>query len=311
MSHSTDSGRGSFRYTDPTVKQVILRSLILLGALAIQASASGQESERLEGEASSDTVLEHPAAPLEVRQNVQPLSVQIEKQGNAPVYDARRISPIVRASIERPDAELQAAAMRGLTRADRNRVNRVVHQLRIGDQAAAQREWRSLFSQKAAMSANMGVDVNALIQSVLRQSYLETNRDLQFYAEKVRYFNELKRAIRDHLSSIREQYSDWARYNGGATNHSRSYAVQDLIIPSATSLPLNITYVNRTLRSRAEWEVYIEGWEGRLNTIGDDAQLANIDLQNMLQKQQQAIQLMSNVSKMLHDTAMAVIRKIG
>jgi hypothetical protein len=39
--------------------------------------------------------------------------------------------------------------------------------------------------------------------------------------------------------------------------------------------------------------------------------MANIDLQNALQKQQQTMQTMSNVSKMLHDTAMAVIRKIG
>ena len=51
--------------------------------------------------------------------------------------------------------------------------------------------------------------------------------------------------------------------------------------------------------------------EQKLQTIGDDAQLANIDLQNMLQKQQQTLQLMSNVSKMLHDTAMAIVRKIG
>jgi hypothetical protein len=51
--------------------------------------------------------------------------------------------------------------------------------------------------------------------------------------------------------------------------------------------------------------------EEKLAAIGDDGQLANIDLQNALQKQQQTIQTMSNVSKMMHDTAMAVIRKIG
>jgi hypothetical protein len=44
---------------------------------------------------------------------------------------------------------------------------------------------------------------------------------------------------------------------------------------------------------------------------GDDAQLANIDLQNALQKQQQTLQTMSNVSKMLHDASLATIRKIG
>jgi hypothetical protein len=44
---------------------------------------------------------------------------------------------------------------------------------------------------------------------------------------------------------------------------------------------------------------------------GDDAQLANIDLQNNLQTQQQLIQMLSNVSKTLSDTAMSVSRKIG
>ena len=56
---------------------------------------------------------------------------------------------------------------------------------------------------------------------------------------------------------------------------------------------------------------YIENLEEELAAVGDDAQLANIDLQNVLQKQQQTLQTMSNVSKMLHDTALAVIRKIG
>ncbi|MHA1111690.1 MAG: hypothetical protein ACTSRE_11350 [Promethearchaeota archaeon] len=55
----------------------------------------------------------------------------------------------------------------------------------------------------------------------------------------------------------------------------------------------------------------IQRWEEELKKAGDDGQLANIDLQNALQKQQQTIQMLSNVSKMLHDTSMAIIRKIG
>jgi predicted ribosomally synthesized peptide with nif11-like leader len=43
----------------------------------------------------------------------------------------------------------------------------------------------------------------------------------------------------------------------------------------------------------------------------DDGQLANLDLQNMLQKQQQTLQMISQVSKMLRDTGMATIRRIG
>jgi hypothetical protein len=51
--------------------------------------------------------------------------------------------------------------------------------------------------------------------------------------------------------------------------------------------------------------------EDKLETVGDDAQLANVDLQNILQKQQQTLQMLSTISKLLHDTAMSVIRKIG
>ena len=51
--------------------------------------------------------------------------------------------------------------------------------------------------------------------------------------------------------------------------------------------------------------------ESRIAFTGDDAQLANVDLQNILQKQQQALQMMSNLSKVLYDTAQAIIRKMG
>ena len=63
--------------------------------------------------------------------------------------------------------------------------------------------------------------------------------------------------------------------------------------------------------NRDALQAYIEDLEGRLATAGNDAQLANVDMQNMLQKQQQTMQMMSQISKMMHDTAMAVLRNIG
>jgi hypothetical protein len=55
----------------------------------------------------------------------------------------------------------------------------------------------------------------------------------------------------------------------------------------------------------------IARWEECLATLADDSQLANINLQNMLQKQQQTLQMLSNVSKALHNTTMGIIRNIG
>lgn len=63
--------------------------------------------------------------------------------------------------------------------------------------------------------------------------------------------------------------------------------------------------------SREQLEQYIADLEQQLTVAGNDAQVANIDLQNMLQKQQQTVQMITNISKMLHDTAMAIVRKIG
>ncbi len=57
-----------------------------------------------------------------------------------------------------------------------------------------------------------------------------------------------------------------------------------------------------------EVETYLEE---QLASVGDDAHLANIDLQEALQKQQQLIQVLSNVSKLLSDYALSTIRKIG
>ena len=58
-------------------------------------------------------------------------------------------------------------------------------------------------------------------------------------------------------------------------------------------------------------DALLEKWDEKLQTIGEDAQLANVDMQNMLQKQQQTMQMMSQISEMLHDTAMSVIRNMG
>ena len=68
---------------------------------------------------------------------------------------------------------------------------------------------------------------------------------------------------------------------------------------------------NEILKIRESTERYISSLESMLDTAEDDAQLANIDLQSTLQKTQQTLQSMSNISKMLQDTAMAIIRKIG
>jgi hypothetical protein len=141
-------------------------------------------------------------------------------------------------------------------------------------------QWKNLINKLS--KGDNPTDINALIQYVLREAYLETNKDLSFYAEKVKFLNEQKKSLREHLSGLKSS-------KGKCKNRTSKCSKN----------------------TQGEIDREVEKWEQELSSLGDDAQLANIDLQNALQKQQQNLQTMSNISKMLHDTAMAIIRKIG
>ena len=170
-------------------------------------------------------------------------------------------------------------------------------------------------------------DVNALVQQVLREAYGQNTEDLRHYAGKVKHFNKQKEMVRDFLSELREvsTASREAAIQGGKTgddleNASLSSAGSfygadsaDAETASMLGMPTNLNALpeGKEVNTIAKLDDYIKTWEDKLNSIGDDAQLANVDLQNMLQKQQQTLQMLSNISKALHDTAMAIIRKMG
>ena len=44
--------------------------------------------------------------------------------------------------------------------------------------------------------------------------------------------------------------------------------------------------------------------------MGEDANMQMLKLQDAVQRSQQMLQMMSNISKMMHDTAMSVIRNM-
>ena len=166
------------------------------------------------------------------------------------------------------------------------------------------------FVGKQAVSG--GIDVNALVQHVLRDAYLENTQDLYFYASKVKFYNELKKGIREELTKAREELANHAGKEAtDPVEYSKSAFSTDYTGAGSDGQPEILKSGDGTTETKEQLETYIKNLEEKLNSVGDDAQLANVDLQNMLQKQQQTMQMMSNISKMLHDTAMAVIRKIG
>jgi len=105
------------------------------------------------------------------------------------------------------------------------------------------------------------------------------------------------------LNIIKEGQSNELSYDtlrdGKTAEYQKQYNQSDLDF--ITSKLASIDHQIESL------ETGIEVFQEKLSSLGDDAQLANIDLQNALQKQQQTLQTISNVSKMQHDTLKSII----
>ena len=209
-----------------------------------------------------------------------------------------------------------------LTSDQKTQINGLAQSISSGASTEAiQSRWANFIADMNAGPTGGCIDVNALVQEVLRQSYSEQTSDLEFYAQKVQFFNKLKQAIRAQVTNLRQQDSALVGAKDPSTgkpytdtnltpcNISANNYANEPDLNSGTPEPAITDTIHCT--NRALLEGAISDLEDQLNSVGDDAQLANVDLQDTLQKQQATLQLVSNISKMLYDTATAVIRKIG
>lgn len=144
------------------------------------------------------------------------------------------------------------------------------------------------------------VDIDALVQAAMFELYQQEVQSLEKALLQVHRLNDIKRQTRKELNRARQHRQEMSvrQRDGGTIPVYRTEK-----IPGVKSKSL--------IASSENMGAYIKEMENKLNTMGDDAQLATIDLQNALQRQQEILQTMSNISKMLHDSAVSLIRKIG
>jgi hypothetical protein len=175
-----------------------------------------------------------------------------------------------------------------VTRAARN--PRAINQLKA--------KWSGLIRDIALKDPHF--DINAMVQAAMFEVYNQEVQSLEQSLLKVHGLSDKKRQTRNELNRARQHLQKTFIRN---SDESIPSVYRPQKIPGVKTKP--------SIKSSEDIHAYIKKIENKLNAIGDDAQLANIDLQNEMQKQQQLMQILSNISKMMHDTAMAIIRKIG
>jgi hypothetical protein len=150
-------------------------------------------------------------------------------------------------------------------------VKTIAHLLSQGDISEAEIIWRDFIA--SLRSEEIPVDINGLVLEVMRESYMETTNDLAFHAQKVKFFNECKKMIHSYIRQLR--------------------AIVSKQVGSAKDVEL------------------LSAYEDELRMINEDEQLASIDFQNILQKQQQVVQMWTDVSKSLRESAQTILQNSG
>lgn len=189
-----------------------------------------------------------------------------------------------------------------LTEAERKLLTQVVASVKK-DPAVVPKQWRPLIESVALRKKS--VSIVEIISLVMKEAILDRQDDLEYWLKRLEHRNKLAGSLSEYLDEMQKKVRTHkahrsAKISGRTVKITREADGDDE--------PFVLGPV--VVQSAEQWRKELKKWEDELASVEKDAQLANIDLQNALQRQQQVMQLMTNVSKQLHDQAMAIIKKI-
>jgi hypothetical protein len=149
-------------------------------------------------------------------------------------------------------------------------------------------------------SATGAQDATELAQGVMMMAYAGAEAELQEMAARVKANLEGKKTVREDLAELRDLINDdqWpAEFT--YTEHVKN-----------ASGKLVSTEKTVTLASKDEAEALLQDLESQLQTMTDMSQMLQLQLQEAMNKQQQAMQILSNIMKNQHDTLKAIIQNM-
>ena len=187
----------------------------------------------------------------------------------------------------------------GLTTVQRTQLDAIATMLRAGDTRGAMDRWAA-FSAGYFTAATKANSVS-LERWLIRQGVIEQYPAVAVAADRVRFHNEQRREVAAEVRALREARS------ANPTPHPVAHAV--LTATFTKGAPAVASRVTRTL-TVAQMDAAIDQLDKQQQALGDVGQTAQIDLQNLLERHTQLVQIVSNIAKRLHDTASGIISNI-
>jgi hypothetical protein len=186
--------------------------------------------------------------------------------------------------VEKIIVEASMVTLPDLTPESNWHLTRMIDAIKAEDDYAVEQHWSDFIG--SIKNNRIPLDINSVLLWTLRQSYLEANKDLSFFASKVKFFNDLKKTLRDELDEAERL---WGEKGCQAT-------------PVGTVCSLDEVCCNM--------EVFISALQGQLQAVEDDTQLANLKLQSALQEHTQLVQAISSIMKAWNEALKDIIENL-
>ena len=172
-----------------------------------------------------------------------------------------------------------------------------------GNDAAMAEDYTELEENNLGEITSENTDLGSQTElNALKAELSAVEQDLGGYAAKVEATNDVKSAVREEISHLRDELDSWPddgstreiTYSEWVQNEDGSYS--------------EIQYT-KTM-TKAEAQNLLHKLDTLLETMGDMNQMDMLKLQDAMNAQAQLMQMMSNIQKMMNDTAMAIIRNM-
>jgi hypothetical protein len=175
-------------------------------------------------------------------------------------------------------------------------------------------QWGEFITQMRAKNLQFqGSDVTSLIQMLMLASYEEANKNPEPYAQRVKFYNQMKERVRGNLTEARQIQALLRSQRHDPLSGSlirlpaNQRSLQKCQVSPGSTLNLDCQEI--LVSTTTELEDYVGASEDQVKKAEDEARLADVELQKAQEKRQQMLQALSDTAKKMHDTAMAMIQK--
>jgi len=182
--------------------------------------------------------------------------------------------------------------------ADRDIAARVAQLYRQGKSQDAKALWLKL--ARANAKGHSVADLYAVARWIMRDAYLVGAPELSARAVQAGASRELHSAIRRYIAELKDALLKFPGASGAKVTVPLKTVVNGQLASSG-SKPM----------TRSELQSHIANMGQESAKAADKSKTDLQNLQNAMQKEAQLLQLLSTVSKMMHDTCMAIIRDVG